>query len=94
MQYYVYFITNQTNTVLYVGVTNNLCRRLEEHKNGVVDSFTKRYRIYKLVYFETTTDIRSAIEREKQIKSWSRKRKNELIERENPLWEDLTAKWD
>jgi len=93
MQYYVYFITNQTNTVLYVGVTNNLCRRLEEHKNGVVDSFTKRYRIYKLVYFETTTDIRSAIEREKQIKSWSRKRKNELIERENPLWEDLTAKW-
>ena len=94
MQYYVYFITNQINTVLYVGVTNNLYRRLYEHKEGFADGFTKRYRVYKLVYFETTTDVKAAIEREKQIKSWPRKRKNELIESKNPLWEDLAINWD
>ena len=94
MQYYVYFITNQNNNVLYVGVTNNLYRRLQEHRDGVVDSFTKKYRVYKLVYFEATSDIKAAIEREKQIKSWSRKRKNTLIESTTPLWEDLTTDWD
>ena len=94
MQYYVYFLTNRTNTVLYVGVTNNLQRRLYEHKNELADGFTKRYHVHKLVYFETTTDVRAAIAREKQIKSWSRSRKNALIETMNPKWEDLSLNWE
>lgn len=94
MQYYVYFLTNRTNSVLYVGVTNNLQRRLYEHKNELADGFTKRYHVHKLVYFETTTDVRAAIEREKQIKSWSRARKNALIETMNPKWEDLSLNWE
>ena len=94
MQYYVYFLTNRTNTVLYVGVTNNLQRRLYEHKNELADGFTKRYHVHKLVYFETTTDVRAAIAREKQIKSWSRARKNALIETMNPKWEDLSLNWE
>ncbi len=94
MQYYVYFLTNRTNTVLYVGVTNNLQRRLYEHKNELADGFTKRYHVHKLVYFETTTDVRAAVAREKQIKSWSRARKNALIETMNPKWEDLSLNWE
>ena len=94
MQYYVYFLTNRTNSVLYVGVTNNLQRRLYEHKNELADGFTKRYHVHKLVYFETTTDVRAAIAREKQIKSWSRARKNALIETMNPKWEDLSLNWE
>ena len=75
---------------MYVGVTNNLQRRVYEHKNKLVDGFTKKYGLDKLVYFEETNDIRVAIEREKQLKHWERKWKMELIEKDNPEWEDLT----
>ncbi len=88
--YYVYFLTNQSNTVLYIGVTNNLSRRLFEHEDEVfINSFTARYRLYKLVYYETTTDVKEAIEREKTLKKWSRKKKNDLVERVNPEWIDV-----
>ena len=88
--YFVYMLTNKTNTVLYIGVTNNLERRLYEHKNKLLDGFTKKYHLYKLVYFETTTDIKAAIAREKQLKGWTRSRKNALIESINPSWQDLS----
>ncbi len=88
--YYVYMLTNWNNKVLYTGVTNNLERRLFEHKNELVDGFTKRYNVYKLVYFECTSDIKAAIAREKQIKGWTRQKKNELIESMNALWVDLS----
>lgn len=88
-QYYVYIITNKLNTVLYTGVTNNLCSRIYQHKSGITDGFSKKYRLNKLVYFESTYDVRSAIEREKQIKGWLRKKKIILIEEMNPEWKDL-----
>ena len=90
MSCYVYILANETNVALYTGVTNNLLRRVWEHKN-VVDpqSHTARYKIHKLVYFEETTDVNAAIAREKQIKGWNRRRKNRLIENENPSWKDL-----
>ena len=93
MQYYVYLLTNWNHRVLYVGVTNNLERRLYEHKHELVDGFTKRYHVHKLVFFETTTDVRAAIERDKQIKSWSRETKNRLISKTNPDWNDLSENW-
>ena len=90
MDYFVYILTNRTNVALYTGVTNHLERRLWEHRNHIdPNSFTAKYQIHKLVYFETTPDIRAAIAREKQIKSWSRKKKNQLVEAVNPNWEDL-----
>ena len=90
MNYYVYILTNKHGTVLYTGVTRDLVRRVYEHKNHVdKDSFTAKYNVTKLVYFEQTTDVRSAIEREKQIKSWSRDRKTSLIFEMNPKWMDL-----
>ena len=90
MQYYVYFLTNKDNKVLYVGVTNNLLRRIYEHKNSLdPKSFTSRYHLNKLVYFESTSDVKMAIEREKQIKGWNRKHKEKLIESMNPQWKDL-----
>ena len=92
--YYVYLLTNKTNTVLYTGVTNNLERRIYEHKNKVIEGFTKRYNVDKLVYFEETNDIKAAIAREKQIKGWLRVKKNQLIEKRNPTWQDLSAEWD
>ena len=83
-------MANNTNVTIYTGVTNNLIRRVYEHKNNVLpDSFTAKYSIHKLVYFETTTDIYSALSREKQIKGHSRKWKNELINSLNPEWKDL-----
>ena len=88
--YYVYLLTNKHNTVLYTGVTNDLRRRIYEHKNQLIEGFTKRYNINKLVYFEYTTDVKTAIEREKQIKGWTRKKKNDLIETMNPEWKDLS----
>ena len=88
-EYYVYIMTNQRNTVLYTGVTNDLLRRVEEHKSGIGGNFTKRYNVIKLIYFETTNDVQVALAREKQIKSWSRKRKEELIQTLNPEWTDL-----
>ena len=91
--YYVYILTNQYNTVVYTGVTNNLERRLYEHRNHLVDGFTKRYNLNKLIYFETTSDVRSAIEREKQIKGWTRAKKNALIESVNPKWNDISQEW-
>ncbi len=90
MQYYVYILTNKYCTVLYTGVTRDLIRRVYEHKNHFdKDSFTSKYDVTRLVYFEETNDVRSAIEREKQIKSWSRKRKTDLIFEKNPHWVDL-----
>ncbi len=88
--YFVYILANATNTTLYTGVTSDLERRLWEHRNFVhKKSFTARYQVTKLVHFETTSDINAAIEREKQIKSWSRSKKNKLIEKSNPKWQDL-----
>ena len=90
MNYYVYILTNKYGTVLYTGVTKDLVRRVYEHKKHLdKDSFTAKYKVTKLVYFEETTDVKSAIEREKQIKSWSRDRKTSLIFEMNPKWEDL-----
>lgn len=91
--YYVYIITNFTNSTLYIGVTNNLERRLYEHKNKLVDGFSKRYNFNKLVYFEETTSIETAIEREKQLKSWKRDKKETLIKNINPTWKDLSEEW-
>ncbi len=87
--YYVYILTNKSNSVLYVGMTNDLTRRVYEHKNGVVDGFTKKYNVHKLVYYEITTDVNSAIEREKQIKAYKRVKKDALINSFNPEWKDL-----
>jgi putative endonuclease len=83
-------MTNISNTVLYTGVTNNLERRVFEHKNNVTEGFSKKYNINKLVFFETTNDIKSAIAREKQIKGWLRIKKIRLIETANPEWKDLS----
>lgn len=91
--YYVYMMTNYTNSVLYTGVTNNLERRVFEHKNKLIKGFTQRYNIKKLVYFETTSNIESAIEKEKQIKGWTRDKKNHLINSANPQWYDLSEQW-
>lgn len=87
--YYVYILTNSRDRLLYIGVTNDLKRRLYEHQNGVNDGFTKQYSIHKLVYFEYCTDPEAAIRREKQLKSWRREKKIALIESKNPQWKDL-----
>ena len=93
MQYYVYMLANATNVAIYTGVTNDLVRRVYEHKhNADPKSYTAKYGIHKLVYFEITTDVHSAIAREKQIKSWRRRKKNELVEAMNPQWQDLYQK--
>ncbi|MDH5182746.1 MAG: GIY-YIG nuclease family protein [Gammaproteobacteria bacterium] len=89
-QYYVYILTNWNNKVMYVGVTNNLARRVYEHKNKLVDGFTNKYNINKLVYYEQTTDVNSAISREKQIKGWRREKKDALVLAINPAWKDLS----
>jgi putative endonuclease len=91
-QYFVYIATNITNTTLYTGVTNHLARRIFEHKMGVGSIFTSKYQITKLLYYEIFSDIHRAIEREKQIKAGSRKKKHDLIVSINPLWEDLFEK--
>ena len=90
--YFVYVLANWSRT-LYVGVTNDLERRLFEHKKGLVKGFTRRYRVDRLVYFEVTTDVLPAISREKQLKSWRRSRKVALIESSNPEWKDLSEGW-
>jgi len=87
--YCIYIITNSHNTTLYTGVTNNLFRRLLEHKSGEGSKFAKRYNLTKLVYFEVTSDINAAITREKQIKAGSRRNKIDLINSINPDWQDL-----
>lgn len=91
-QYYVYFLTNWNNKVIYIGVTNDLKRRIREHKNALTPGFTRKYNVNKLVYYEICEEIEGAISREKQIKSGSRQKKNELITRANPGWEDLADK--
>ena len=88
--YYVYILTNWNNKVMYIGVTNDLEKRVYEHKNKVVDGFTKKYNVNKLVYYEQTSNIESAIEREKQLKGWKREKKNNLVETINPEWRDLS----
>ena len=90
-EYCVYIMTNRYNNVLYTGVTNNLNRRVYEHKNHMKKGFTAKYNVEKWVYYETTTDIKAAIQREKQIKSGSRKKKIDLIEGVNSEWRDLSA---
>jgi len=91
--YYVYILTNITGTVVYTGVTNDLIRRVYEHKNNAdPNSFTAKYSVHKLVYFEQTSSRYEAISREKQIKSWRRKKKNQLVESMNPKWEELYDK--
>jgi putative endonuclease len=90
--YYVYIMTNKSKT-LYTGVTNDLQRRVFEHKHHLVEGFTEKYNITKLVYFEETSDVREAICREKQIKGWLRKKKIALIESINPEWKDLSEDW-
>ena len=90
--YFVYITSNRSKT-LYTGVTNNLERRMYEHKQKLREGFTKDYNISMLVYFEATDDVESAIVREKQIKGWRRNRKIALIEETNPNWEDLSENW-
>ncbi len=87
--YWVYILCSRRNGTLYIGVTNNLVRRVYEHKQKLVDSFTKKYAIDKLVYTEEFNDINEAIAREKSIKKWNRVWKLKLIEQQNPEWEDL-----
>ena len=90
LQYYVYILTNKSNHVLYIGMTNDLKRRIYEHKNKVIEGFTSKYNVNKLVYFECTNDAKSAIEREKVLKKWARIKKCNLIEMQNPAWQDLS----
>ena len=89
--YFVYIMTNKNNTVLYTGVTNNIIRRVYEHREGIVEGFTKKYNIKKLVYFKTFDDVGLAIDREKQMKAGSRAKKEILINSINKDWKDL---WD
>lgn len=90
MKYYVYILTNKHCTVLYTGITSDLLRRVYQHKNHLdKDSFTAKYNVTRLVYFEETSDVKAALEREKQIKSWGRDRKTSLIMEKNPKWIDL-----
>ena len=91
-KFYVYIMASRSRT-LYVGVTNDLERRVAEHKRGQLPGFTSRYRVSRLVYFEATENVESAIAREKEIKGWRREKKVALIESSNPTWEDLSAEW-
>ena len=92
-EYYVYILANRTNKVLYTGVTNNLETRIYQHRNGLTPGFASKYRCHKLVYYEILPDIRTAIQREKQIKKGPRARKIVLIEQLNPKWLDLAVDW-
>ena len=91
-KYYIYILSSISGT-LYTGMTNDLERRVWEHKEGKVPGFSQKYKVKKLVYFEDTRDVKLAIEREKQIKGWLRKKKIELVESMNPEWEDLSREW-
>lgn len=90
-QYYVYILTNYSNNVLYTGVTNNLERRIYEHKNKLIDGFTKKYNLNKLVYFDEFSDINDAISAEKKVKGWLRIKKINLVKSRNPEWKDLSV---
>ena len=93
-QYYVYIMTTERNMALYIGVTNDLLRRVYEHRNGLVSGFIKKYQVHKLVYYETGRDVAEAIAREKQLKSWRRDKKLALIDGFNPDWRDLYDRID
>ena len=90
LSYYIYILTNKRNGTLYVGVTNNLQRRLYEHKNNLIAGFSAKYNLHSLIYFEETHNIKEALYREKQLKKWNRKWKLSLIEKSNPSWKDLS----
>ncbi|PIZ55682.1 endonuclease [bacterium (Candidatus Torokbacteria) CG_4_10_14_0_2_um_filter_35_8] len=92
-QFYIYILTNQRHTILYIGVTNDLKRRIQEHKSKFIPGFTKRYNIDKLVYYEFYNNIKDAIYREEQIKGWTKEKKIKLIESKNPKWEGLAKDW-
>ena len=87
--YYVYILASKRKGTLYIGVTNDLIRRVHEHKNNMIKGFTTKYQVHRLVYYEQTSDIHSAISREKRMKKWKRRWKIELIEKNNPEWKDL-----
>ena len=89
-RYFVYVLTNNSNEVLYIGVTGNLKRRIYEHQNKLVKGFTEKYNLNKLIYFEETIDVHCAISREKQLKNWHREWKINLINDSNPNWSDLS----
>jgi len=91
MNAYVYILTNDTNTVLYIGVTNDIARRVYEHKNDLIEGFSKRYKVHRLVYCENFPNILDAIRREKQLKAWRRSWKENLINSMNPQWNDLSG---
>lgn len=91
-QYYVYLMTNKSGT-LYVGMTNDIKKRIYEHKNKLIPGFTKKYNITRLVHFEIFRDARSAIAREKAIKGWLRRKKIQLVSENNPEWKDLSQHW-
>jgi len=88
--YFVYLLSNWNNRVLYIGITNDLARRLYEHQNKLVPGFTEKYNVSKLVYFEETSDVYSALAREKEIKKWRRQKKDALVASVNPGWKDLS----
>ena len=88
-RYFVYLLTNRNNKVMYVGMTNDLLRRVHEHRTKAVKGFTEKYNVHKLVYFEETADVHAAIAREKEIKKWRREKKNALVNTTNPVWHDL-----
>jgi len=87
--FYIYILASKRNGTIYIGVTSNLVKRVWEHKNNLIEGFTKKYFIHNLVYYETFEDIEEAIKREKQLKKWNRSWKLELIEKDNPEWKDL-----
>ena len=91
-QFYVYILSNKKNGTLYIGVTGDLVKRIYEHKNDLVEGFTKKYQVHNLVYFEQTTNVHAALMREKQIKKWNRQWKINLIEKDNPDWLDMYDK--
>ncbi len=92
-EYHVYIVTNQTNKVMYIGMTNDLERRIYEHKHSLIEGFTKKYKLNRLVYCESCADVTQAIAREKQLKGWLRAKKNELVQSINPNWSDLSQSW-
>ena len=90
--YCIYFLSSSNNSALYIGVTNDLERRIEEHRSGLIPGFTQKYNCHKLVYYEQYSDVNEAIAREKQLKKWSRSKKNGLVEKTNPEWKELYPK--
>ena len=91
-QYFIYILTNKRNTTVYIGITNNLIRRVYEHKNKLAEGFTKKYNLTKLVYYEIFDNAETAIEREKTLKNLVRRKKDQLVEKINPSWKDLYDK--